>query len=293
MRLSKQSALYRKAIPSGEVYFNLLSVIKKNKIHTVCEEAKCPNRSECYSQGTLTFQILGNVCTRSCRFCAETVGNPQGVVDRGEPDRILQSVLELGLKYVVITAVARDDLTDGGAQCFYDVISLLLDRIRNIHVEVLTSDMEGQKSSIEKVLSASPNVFNHNIETVRRLTPRVRSKATYDRSLDVLRYAKKISTDGKKKIMIKSGIMVGVGETWQEIQDTISDLFHAGVDCLTIGQYLQPMGNKIPISRLYSAQEFDDIAVIAKKIGFKNVFSGAMVRSSYQADRLYQMSTIK
>jgi lipoic acid synthetase len=273
---------FRQKIPSGATFFKVKETIKKLRLKTVCEEAKCPNRTECYAQGTLTFQILGDLCTRRCGFCAEKTGRPLAV-DAAEPQRILETVLGLKLSHVVLTAPARDDLADGGAAQFAAVVKLIKKESPSSTVETLTSDFEGNPSALETVLSSGPDVFNHNIETVRRLTHSVRAKATYDRSLSVLNRAAKF---GLSKV--KSGLMVGLGETYDELRQTFFDLSARGVRLVTVGQYLQPSKDHLPIQKFYSADEFLAIRKMASPFPFENIFCGPLVRSSYHAKEMFR-----
>ena len=272
---------YRQKIPSGVVYFRLIETLKEKKIHTVCEEAKCPNRTECYAEGTLTFQILGDLCTRRCGFCAEKTARPLPT-DASEPGRVLEAASSLNLSHVVLTAPARDDLADGGASVFAQTVRLIRQDLPNATVEVLTSDFEGNESALESVLESAPHVFNHNIETVRRLTGRVRSKATYERSLAVLKKASKFDS----MIKIKSGLMVGLGESKEEITETLIDLSRAGVQLLTVGQYLQPSKNHLAIEKFYALDEFREIKKTADGLAFERAFCGPLVRSSYRAGEM-------
>ena len=266
-------------IPEGEDFFRISEYIAAEKIHTVCQEAKCPNRTECWARGTLTFQILGDVCTRACGFCAEKRGRPD-FRDPHEPARVVQAAKALGLRHVVITAPARDDMPDGGSQQFAATIRELRSALPNTTVEVLVPDFQENARSLQTVFDARPDVFNHNIETVRRLTPRVRSRATYERSLRVLKKA------GEAGLKTKSGLMVGLGETREEIDRTLQDLRQARVRLLTIGQYLPPSNKHLPLDRYYTPQEFEDIRRDALALGFEQAASGPLVRSSYHADEM-------
>lgn len=271
---------FRQKIPSGAAFFKLTGTVERLRLNTVCEEAKCPNRTECYAQGTLTFQILGDLCTRRCGFCAEKTGKPLAV-DAAEPERVLEAVLDLKLSHVVITAPARDDLADGGAAQFAAVVKLLKKESPRSTVEVLTSDFEGNDPALETVLESGPDVFNHNVETVRRLTPAVRAKATYERSLLILERAARF---GRSKV--KSGLMAGLGETLDELRQTFSDLSARGAQRVTVGQYLQPSKDRLPIQKFYSTDEFREIRQIAHEFPFENVFCGPLVRSSYHAGEM-------
>lgn len=263
---------------TGENYYELKKMMRSKTLHTVCEEARCPNIYECWSNRTATFMILGDICTRACRFCAVKTGLPTEL-DLAEPERVAEAVEQMGLRHAVVTSVARDDLKDGGASIFAETIRAIRRRNPFTTVEVLIPDFQGNWDALKIVMDARPDILNHNIETVRRLTDRVRAKATYDRSLELLRRAKEMQPD----IPTKSGIMVGVGETWEEILETMDDLRAAGVDILTIGQYLQPTKQHLKIERYYHPDEFAKLKEEGLKRGFKHVESGPLVRSSYHA----------
>lgn len=268
----------KQEIPNGAAFQSVQGAIQDFKLNTVCEEAKCPNRTHCYDRGTLTFQILGSVCTRSCGFCAETFGRPSPVVDEGEPARVVAAAKRLNLRHVVITSPARDDMQDDGAGQFAEVVKLFKKELPHVTVEILTPDFRGRADCLITVFASQPDIFNHNIETVRRLTPKVRSKATYDRTLAVLRMAQ---TAG---LRTKSGIMVGHGETREELLETFRDLRNVNCNMLTLGQYLPPSVRHLPVDRFYEPQEFEKLKKIALEMGFKQVASGPLVRSSYYAD---------
>nr|MBO2470624.1 lipoyl synthase [Bacillota bacterium] len=263
---------------TGENYHELKKMMRSKTLHTVCEEARCPNIYECWSHRTATFMILGDICTRACRFCAVKTGMPTEL-DLAEPERVAEAVEQMGLRHAVVTSVARDDLKDGGASIFAETIRAIRRRNPFTTVEVLIPDFQGNWDALKVVMDARPDILNHNIETVRRLTPRVRAKATYERSLELLRRAKELQPD----IPTKSGIMLGVGETWEEILETMDDLRAAGVDILTIGQYLQPTKQHLKIERYYHPDEFARLKEEGLKRGFKHVESGPLVRSSYHA----------
>ena len=255
-------------------------MMREKNLHTVCEEAKCPNIHECWGERrTATFMILGAVCTRACRFCAVKTGLPNEL-DLNEPERVAESVELMNLKHVVITAVARDDLKDGGSEVYAETIRKVRERNPYTTIEVLPSDMGGSFENWERLMNARPDILNHNIETVRRLTPRVRARATYDRSLEVLRRSKELQPD----IPTKSSLMVGLGETWDEILEVMDDLRANDVDIMTIGQYLQPSRKHIKVQKYYSPLEFGKLRKIAMDKGFKHCQAGPMVRSSYHAD---------
>ena len=249
-------------------------------LHTVCEGAHCPNIGECYSRHVATFMILGDTCTRNCGFCAVNSGQPTPV-DPTEPARVAQAAASLGLKYVVVTSVTRDDLPDGGAGQFASTITAVHGAIPEGRVEVLTPDFGGDADAIRAVLDARPEVFNHNVETVRRLQATVRPQANYERSLGVLRAARQIAPD----IATKSGIMVGLGETEPEVHETLADLRAAGCEIVTIGQYLQPSRRHLPVVDYMPPEQFKALEKYAYGLGFRHVASGPFVRSSYQAER--------
>lgn len=248
-----------------------------NKLHTVCESARCPNIGECWSRKTATFMILGNVCTRSCTFCNITTGKPP-VYDREEPQRVADAVMKLNLRHAVITSVARDDLKDGGSSIFAATIKKIREMQPGCTIEVLIPDFQGDPDALDIVLDAGPDILNHNLETVERLQRPLRVQAKYHRSLSVLKHAK------EKNFITKSGIMVGVGETYDEIYQTFRDLRDVDCNILTVGQYLPPTKQHYPIERFYHPDEFTEIKENALAMGFTHVESGPMVRSSYHAD---------
>ncbi|WP_066255297.1 lipoyl synthase [Neobacillus drentensis] len=265
---------------TNEQYTNIKKMMREKKLHTVCEEAKCPNIHECWAERkTATFMILGSVCTRACRFCAVQTGLPTEL-DWEEPERVAVSVEQMGLKHVVITAVARDDLKDGGAGVFAETIQAVRRRNPLCSIEVLPSDMNGEYDNLNTLLDAKPDILNHNIETVKRLSPRIRARATYERSLEFLRRAKDLNA----AIPTKSSIMVGLGETKEEIIETMDDLRANNVDILTIGQYLQPTKHHLKVQKYWSLQEFEELKMIAMSKGFSHCEAGPLVRSSYHAD---------
>jgi lipoic acid synthetase len=261
--------------------------MRESSLHTVCEEARCPNIGECWERKTATFMILGDTCTRACTYCAVNTGTPNGL-DLEEPIRLAQTVESMLLNYVVITSVNRDDLPDGGAFIFSQCIKQIKKRLPECKVEVLTPDFEGKFDSLSTVVNAGPQTFNHNIETVRRIFPRVRAKGNYDLSLKVLRNVKQISGS----MVTKSGIMVGLGETMDEITQTMKDLRDSDVDLLTVGQYLRPSEKHAPISKWYTPDEFKNIEVSGLELGFKHVASGPLVRSSYHADEQHEAASL-
>ena len=268
-------------LPSNPVFFSTKALISDLRLHTVCESAQCPNRWECWSQGTATFMIAGDRCTRACGFCAVTTAKPSAL-EEDEPQRVAEAVMRMKLRHVVITAVARDDLKDGGAHHFARVITAIQKMDSSIIIEVLVPDFHADDSCIQTVLDADPDIYNHNMETVERLTPVVRSRAKYRTSLQVLRRAKELSSRGRG-IVTKSGIMLGLGETEPEIFQTMDDLREVGCQVLTMGQYLRPTPNHLPVVEFVMPEQFDLYGEIARKKGFEHVASGPLVRSSYHA----------
>src|SRR5690625_854360 len=267
-------------INTSESYKGLKKLMREKNLNTVCEEARCPNLHECWSERkTATFMILGDICTRGCRFCAVTTGRPTEL-DWDEPERVAESVKIMGLKHVVITAVARDDLNDGGAAVFAETIRQVRKQNPGTTIEVLPSDMKGDYESLRTLMDAGPDIFNHNIETVRRLTKRVRAIATYDRSLQLLKRVKEIAPNTPTK----SSIMVGLGETKEEILEAMDDLLAHNVSIMTIGQYLQPSTKHLYVEKYYHPDEFEELRRIALEKGFRHCQSGPLVRSSYHAD---------
>lgn len=256
-------------------------ILKTKCLNTVCEGARCPNKSECYSRNTATFLIMGNVCTRNCRYCNIGTARPEPL-DLDEPKHVAEAVKELGLKYSVITSVTRDDLSDGGAKHFKNCI----DEIRKIcdaKIEILTPDFRGKKEALDLIIQAYPEVFNHNIETVKSLFKTARPQGNYEHSIQVLKYIKDNSD-----IITKSGLMVGLGEGVNEIEETLVDLKNAGVDIVTIGQYIQPSKSHLPVAKYYTLEEFEDLRKLAEKVGISNYQIDPLVRSSYKAALSWQ-----
>ncbi|WP_372806065.1 lipoyl synthase [Pontiella sp.] len=272
----------RRPIQTDREYAETHEVLKKNGLNTVCEDAKCPNRHECWNHGTATIMILGNICTRDCRFCSIATGKPVGL-DTEEPERVAEAVETLKLRHVVITSVTRDDLPDGGAEIFARTITAIKDRVPAVTVEVLTPDFLGRKEPLYKVLDAGPIVFNHNVETVKRLQRSIRSGATYERSLKTLQHAAEY---GDGSIKVKTGIMLGLGETNEEVMECLQDIYDHGVRLLTIGQYMAPTRDHAHTKRFVTPKEFVDFEDAAYAIGFEAVASGPLVRSSYRADKM-------
>jgi lipoic acid synthetase len=273
----------RRNLPAGPVYEKVKRLLKKSKLHTVCQEAKCPNIWQCFSNHTSTFLIMGPTCTRNCSYCSVTTG-PASPLDPDEPGIVAKASKALNLKYIVVTSVTRDDIPDGGANHFAKTISEIKKEIPDGLVEVLIPDFQGNNDALHTVIKANPNVLNHNIETVSRLFPIIRPQADYKTSLKLLKTVKSFNP----KLPTKSGIMLGLGETIKEIETTMQDLLDADCSILTLGQYLQPTKKHIPVQRFLLPSEFDDLKEIAIKLGFKQVASGPLVRSSYQAKELFE-----
>ena len=266
-------------MPGGRNYLELRQLVKESKLNTVCEEAHCPNIGECWDNKTASFMVLGDICTRACSYCAVDTGKPT-TLDLQEPVRLAETVEKLGLKYAVITSVDRDDLPDGGAFIFAQCITQIHKRLPTCKVEVLIPDFGGNWEALAKVMEAKPETLNHNIETVRRVFRWVRHKGNYELSLELLAKAKDMDANA----VTKSGMMVGLGETWDEIMDTMRDLRSVDCDLLTIGQYLRPSQKHAPLSRWYTPDEFDELRQEGEALGFRHVASGPLVRSSYHAD---------
>jgi lipoic acid synthetase len=273
-------------LPTSSAFTKTRLLLNDLRLHTVCESAKCPNHWECWSKGTATFMIAGDRCTRACGFCAVDTSKPFPL-ETDEPQRVAEATQRMGLKHVVITAVARDDLADGGADHFRRTIEAVREAVPEIIIEVLVPDFLDKDFAIDSVLAAKPHIYNHNLETVRRLTPAVRSRATYDRSLSVLKKAKKRAGGS---IHTKSGLMLGLGESRAEVLEAMGDLREADCDILTMGQYLQPTLKHLPVARFVHPDEFADLKRVADGMGFSHVASGPMVRSSYHADEFQPVS---
>ena len=274
-------------LTGGETLYTIKNSLREKKLFTVCEEARCPNISSCWNTGTATFMIMGDVCTRGCRFCHIKTGNPEGLLDSEEPFKVADSIKTMNLNYAVITMVDRDDLPDGGANHIKKTIEEIQKQNPRTKVEILAGDFNGKEENISKVVHAGSglDVFAHNIETVRRLSPRVRdARAKYQQSLNVLEMALKI---GPKGMFTKSAIMLGLGETFSEIEEALFDLRQIGVEIITIGQYLQPTPKHLTVKRFVHPEEFDFWSNLAKQMGFKAVAAGPLVRSSYKASELF------
>ncbi|MEP7263912.1 MAG: lipoyl synthase [Bacteroidota bacterium] len=265
-------------LPIGEEYRKVRELVSVNKLHTICESGNCPNMGECWGAGTATFMILGNVCTRSCGFCAVATGRPSAV-DKNEPLRVAESVKLMKVKHCVITSVDRDDLRDGGSEIWVETIKAIRETSPGTTLETLIPDFQGKWENLQRLIDVAPEIISHNLETVRRLTKQVRIQAKYDRSLDVL---KRISESG---IRTKSGVMLGLGETENEVLETMDDLIAAGVHILTLGQYLQPTTNHLPVEEFIKPEIFNNYKEIGMSKGFRYVESGPLVRSSYHAEK--------
>ena len=277
---------FKVPMPGGPNYMSLREQFRAEELHTVCEEARCPNIGDCWERGTATFMILGDICTRACAYCAVTTGLPQGL-DLQEPIRLAETVERLGLRYVVITSVNRDDLPDGGAFIFVQCVRQIRSRSPECKVELLIPDFQGNWNALASTMNAEPDTLNHNIETVRRVFRRVRPKGDYDQSLELLRRVKEMSPGS----VTKSGVMVGLGETWDELVDTMRDLRSVNCDLLTIGQYLRPSQKHAPVTKWYTPAEFDELRLEGEALGFRHVASGPLVRSSYHADEQHETAT--
>lgn len=274
----------RATVPTGSNYLRLKDLTHRLRLNTVCQEAMCPNIGECWSHGTMTIMVLGGICTRACKFCAVDTGNPKGWIDPLEPLHVAQAVAEMGLQYVVLTSVDRDDLKDGGAAHFAECVRQIKSRAPEVKVETLTPDFQGKLADVETVLQGGQEVFANNLETVRRLTPKVRDpRAGYDQTLGVLQYAKQV----RPQVLTKSSLMLGLGETEEEIRQAMRDLRTAGVDIVTFGQYLRPTKHHLPVERYVTPEEFAQYQQWGYQEGFMEVFSGPLVRSSYRAEKVF------
>ncbi len=270
----------RVRLPQGEEYFRLKGLVRGHRLNTVCEDARCPNIGECWGAGTATFMILGDVCTRACKFCAVKTGRPPEY-DTDEPRRVAEAIASLNLRYAVITSVDRDDLKDGGAGIFAETIRLTRLASPAIRIEVLIPDFRGDGGALQVVVGARPDVLAHNVETVPRLYPAARAGSRYRRSLDLLRQAKALGGD----LTTKSSIMLGLGERRDEVLESLNDLRDASVDIVTLGQYLQPTRDHLPVERFYTPEEFDQLRDYGLSLGFRHFESGPLVRSSYHAEK--------
>ena len=274
----------RRKLPDPETLTGMRSLLRRHGLHTVCEGALCPNQGECFGQGTATFLILGNTCTRNCSFCAIPTQERPAAPDPGEPERISQAAAELGLKYVVITSVTRDDLEDGGARHFAETVRALKRMNPEMTIEILIPDFQGSEEALRVVVDSHPHILNHNLETVPRLYPEVRPQADFKRSLQLLKRVKEMEP-GK---ITKSGLMLGLGEERDEILRVMADLRQVSCDLLTLGQYLQPSGKHHPVVRFVRPDEFEEFRIAGEKLGFQAVFSAPLVRSSFHAAEIFQ-----
>lgn len=275
----KKPKWLRVKLPVGKKYTELRGVVEKYKLNTICTSGSCPNMGECWTEGTATFMILGNICTRSCGFCGVKTGRPESV-DWEEPEKVARSIKLMKIKHAVITSVDRDDIKDGGSIIWTETINAIRRANPETTLETLIPDFQGNTTNIDRLVAAAPEVISHNLETVRRLTREVRIQAKYDRSLEVLKYMK---DQGQRRT--KSGIMLGLGETEAEVIETMQDLANAKVDILTIGQYLQPSKKHLPVQEFITPEQFDKYKEIGLKMGFRHVESNALVRSSYKAQK--------
>lgn len=274
----RKPAWLKARAPGTGQYTHLKRLMRAKTLHTVCEEAHCPNMGECWGQGTATFMILGDICTRSCAYCAVTTGMPEEL-DEDEPLRVAEAVRAMGLRHAVITSVDRDDLPDGGAGIFAATILRIRELVPECSVEVLTPDFKGDLGSVATVVEARPEIFSHNLETVPRLYRFLRPGGRYERALEVLAHSKALDPS----VLTKSGIICGMGETWDELKGAMADLVDAGIEILTLGQYLRPSPRHLPIDRYYTPDEFAELRRIGEEMGFKHVEAGPLVRSSYHA----------
>jgi lipoic acid synthetase len=275
---TKKPKWLRVKLPTGEEYRKVREIVSEHKLHTICESGNCPNMGECWGEGTATFMILGNICTRSCGFCAVETGRP-GTVDEFEPGKVARSVKLMGVKHCVITSVDRDDLPDGGSEIWAQTVKAIRYQSPGTTLETLIPDFAGKWDNLQRIIDVAPEIVSHNLETVRRLTKQVRIQAKYDRSLEVLRRLKKAG------MRTKSGVMLGLGESEREVLETMDDLLAVGVDILTLGQYLQPTRKHLPVEDFITPEKFAEYKTIGLEKGFRYVESGPLVRSSYRAEK--------
>ena len=281
--MSSRPSWLKVRIPSGENFFEVRRILRSRKLNTICEDAMCPNIAECWGKHrTATFMILGDICTRACAFCAVTSGRPTEY-DLAEPARVAAAIAELKLKHAVITSVDRDDLRDGGAMIFAETVREIRKLDENVKIELLTPDFQGSLESVKTIIDAGPDIFSHNIETIRRLYPTIRFKSDYTTSFGLLKAAKEMN----REIFIKTGIMIGLGEEKEEIVDVMQHAVEAGVDILTIGQYLRPSAKHAEIKKYYHPDEFAELREVGRQLGIRWVFSGPLVRSSYHAEDVF------
>jgi lipoic acid synthetase len=286
MEALKKPPWLKKRIPPIQEIEKVKAILARGNLHTVCEEARCPNLGDCFSKGTATFLILGRVCTRNCGFCAVERGTPLPL-NESEPETVARAVGELRLQYVVLTSVTRDDLQDGGASHYAEAIRAIRALDPGVKIEVLIPDLKGDRTALETILKEQPDVLNHNVETVPRLYPQVRPQADYKGSLELLQWTKEIGPS----LLTKSGFMLGLGETQEEVLNLLTDLREVGCDFLTIGQYLQPRSDRLPVVRYVPPEEFEEYRRIAQDMGFKGVASGPFVRSSFHASQMFEDHT--
>ena len=275
---TKKPKWLRVKLPTGEAYKKVREIVSEHKLHTICESGNCPNMGECWGEGTATFMILGNICTRSCGFCAVETGRP-GTVDEFEPGKVARSVKLMGVKHCVITSVDRDDLSDGGSEIWAQTVKAIRYQSPDTTMETLIPDFAGKWNNLQRIIDVAPEIVSHNLETVRRLTKQVRIQAKYDRSLEVLRRLKKAG------MRTKSGVMLGLGESETEVLETMDDILSVGVDILTLGQYLQPTRKHLPVKEFVTPEKFSEYKTIGLEKGFRYVESGPLVRSSYRAEK--------
>ena len=268
----------RVKLPTGENYKMVRSLVSEHKLHTICESGNCPNMGECWGEGTATFMILGNICTRSCGFCAVATGRPLQV-DPHEPEHVAESIFLMKVKHAVITSVDRDDLADGGADIWVKTVEAVRRKAPGVTMETLIPDFAGKWENLQRIIDVAPEIVSHNLETVRRLTKQVRIQAKYDRSLEVLRRLK------QGGMRTKSGVMLGLGESHQEVLETMEDLRSVGLDVITLGQYLQPTPKHLPVAEFITPERFAEYEALGKEMGFRHVESGPLVRSSYHAEK--------
>lgn len=281
--MSSRPSWLKVRIPSGENFFEVRRILRSRKLNTICEDAMCPNIAECWGKHrTATFMILGDICTRACAFCAVTSGRPTEY-DLAEPARVAAAIAELKLKHAVITSVDRDDLRDGGAMIFAETVREIRKLDEDVKIELLTPDFQGSLESVKTIIDAGPDIFSHNIETIRRLYPTIRFKSDYTTSFGLLKAAKEMN----REIFIKTGIMIGLGEEKEEIVDVMQHAVEAGVDILTIGQYLRPSAKHAEIKKYYHPDEFAELREVGRQLGIRWVFSGPLVRSSYHAEDVF------
>ena len=268
----------RVKLPTGENYKMVRGLVTEHKLHTICESGNCPNMGECWGEGTATFMILGNICTRSCGFCAVATGRPL-IVDPHEPEHVAESIFLMKVKHAVITSVDRDDLPDGGSEIWVQTVEAVRRKAPGVTMETLIPDFAGKWENLQRIIDVAPEIVSHNLETVRRLTKQVRIQAKYDRSLEVLRRLK------QGGMRTKSGVMLGLGESHQEVIETMEDLRAVGLDVITLGQYLQPTPKHLPVAEFITPERFAEYETLGKQMGFRHVESGPLVRSSYHAEK--------